>query len=47
MAGEEEGRHLVFKVDIGTGLRQDLDDARETVPGCDVEPRLLVLGGTK
>ena len=35
--------HLIFDVKVGSGLAENLNDAREAVPGRDVETRLFVL----
>ena len=35
--------HLIFDVKVGSGLAENLNDAREAVPGRDVETGLFVL----
>ena len=35
--------HLIFDVKVCSGLAENLNDARESVPRCDVQTRLFVL----
>ena len=35
--------YLIFDVEVGPGLTENLDDAREAVPGGDVQTGLFVL----
>ena len=37
--------HLIFDVKVSSGLAENLNNARETVPCCDVQTRLFVLRG--